>query len=130
LLQDIRQDHRFCWSCFRQRKEVERPTDAARRGWSLLIDEAVVGYEHPTKAVEQGPYGLECTCGAVYHDDPVYDQRHEGPFEWFLQVASERLVADGCRDDVVDAATLADELWANGAGDVPLELAVGRALEA
>jgi len=129
LLRDIRQDHRFCWSCFRQRKEIERPTDEARSGWSLLIDEAVVGYQYPTKVVEQGPHGLECKCGAIDHDDPGYDRRHEGPFEWFLQLASEQLVDDGRRDDAADAATLADELWAGGAGDVPLELAVGRALE-
>jgi len=130
LLRDIRQDHRFCWSCFRQRKEVERPTDEARRGWSLLIDEAVVGYEYPTEAVDQGPFGFECKCGALSHDDPVYDRRHEGPFEWFLQLCSEQLVQEGRRDDAVDAATLADELWSGGAADVVLELAVGRALEA
>jgi len=130
LLRDIRQDHRFCWSCFRQRKKVERPTDEARSGWSLLIDEAVVGYESPTPAVERGDYGLECKCGAVDHDLPDWGRRAAGPFEWFLQLASERLAADGRRNDAVDAATLADELWVDGAGDVSLELAVGRALEA
>jgi len=129
LLRDIRQDHRFCWSCFRQRKEVERPTDEARSGWSLLIDEAVVGYEYPTEFVEQGPYGLECKCGALDHDDPVYDQRHEGPFERFLQLASERFVADGRRNDAVDAAALTDEFRVDSDEDVPLELAVGRSLE-
>ena len=130
LLRDIRQDHRFCWSCFRQRKRVERPTDEFLRGLDAVTAEALVGYESPTPAVERGDFGLECECGAVDHDLPDWGRRAAGPFEWFLQLASKRLVADGRRDDVVDAATLADELRPDGAGDVPLELAVGRALEA
>jgi len=101
LLGDIKQDHCYCWSCFRQRKRVERPTDEALRGLGAVTADALIGYESPTAAVERGDYGLECECGA-----------------------------DGRRDDAVDAATLADELWAGGDEDVPLELAVGRALEA
>jgi len=130
LLRDIRQDHRFCWSCFRQRKRVERPTDEALRGLGAVTADALVGYESPTAAVERGDWGLECECGAVDHDLPDWGQRSAGPWEWFLKLASERLVADGRRNDAVDAATLADELWADGAGDVSIELAVGRALEA
>jgi hypothetical protein len=129
LLQDIRQDHRFCWSCFRQRKRIERPTDETLRGLGAVTAEALVGYESPTPAVESGDFGPECTCGAVDHDLPDWGQRSAGPWEWFLRLASERLAADGRRDDAVDAATLADELWADGAADVPLELAVGRALK-
>lgn len=130
LLQDIRQDHRFCWSCFRQRKRVERPTDEALRGLGAVTADALVGYESPTPAVKRGDYGLECECGAVDPDIPDWGRRAAGPFEWFLQLASERLVADGRRDDAIDAATLADELWADGDEDLALELAVGRALEA
>ena len=129
LLRDIRQDHRVCWSCFRQRKRVERPTDEALRGLGAVTADALVGYESPTEFVEKGPHGYECKCGALDHDDSVYDRRHEGPFEWFLQLCSEQLVQQGRRDDAVDAATLADELWADGDEDVALELAVGRALE-
>ena len=128
LLQDIKQDHRFCWSCFRQRKRVERPTDEALRRADPVTAEALVGYESPTPAVERGDYGLECECGAVDHDLPDWGRRVAGPYCWFLQLASERLVADGRRDDAVNAAALADELWADGDEDVPLELAVGRAL--
>jgi hypothetical protein len=130
LLQDIKQDHCYCWSCFRQRKRVERPTDEALRGLGAVTADALIGYESPTAAVERGDYGLECECGAVDHDLPDWGQRSAGPWEWFLQLASEELVDDGRRDDAVDAATLADELWAGGDEDVPLELAVGRALEA
>ena len=129
LLQDIKQDHRFCWSCFRQRKRVERPTDEALRRVDTITADALVGYESATPAVKRGDYGLECECGAVDHDLPDWGRRAAGPFEWFLQLASERLVADGRRDDAVDAVALADELWADGDEDVPLGLAVGRALE-
>jgi len=129
LLRTIRQDHRFCWSCWRRRKEIERPTDPARRGLGPVVDSALVGYEYTTGAVERGPYGIECKCGALDHDDPAYDRRDEGPYQWFLYVAVERLVAEGQRDSRLEIGRLADELWADD-DEVPLELAVGRALEA
>lgn len=130
LLRDIRQDHRFCWSCFRQRKEIERPTNEARRGLAPITDAALIGYEYLTPAAERGDHGPECKCGAVDHDLPDWGQRSAGPWEWFLQLASERLADDGRRDDALNAAKLADELWTRGDDNVPLELAVGRALEA
>jgi hypothetical protein len=126
FLEDIKQDHRFCWSCFRQRKEIERPTDEARRGLGPVTDEALIGYEYSTPHVSEGVWGLECTCGAVDHDTPAYDVRESVPYYWYLYLIGEQLVADGQRDNSLDLETLADVHWATDA----LELAVGRALRA
>jgi hypothetical protein len=106
LLTDIQQDHRFCYSCFRQRKTIERPTDETRRGWPPIIDDAVIGYEHPTEHVNRGPYGLECTCGAIDHDDPKYHRHTPGTFEQYLAAASHVLVDDGRRDTAIDPHAL------------------------
>jgi len=125
LLQDIEQDHRFCWGCFRKRKDVERVPDEARRGRGRFTAEAMIGFETPTRHVERGPYGLECTCGAVDHDVDYVEARDRAPFHWFLSAASRQLVADGRREDAINAAALADRLWQ---GD-DLALAVGRALD-
>ncbi|WP_436933675.1 hypothetical protein [Halovenus marina] len=124
LLQDIEQDHRFCWSCFRQRKSIERPTAEAKRGRGRWTAEAMVGFEYATEHVDMGPYGLECTCGAVDHDLDWTEVRDRTPFHWYLGLASRQLVADGRRDDAVDVAELADQLWLTD----DLELSVGRAL--
>jgi len=124
FLRDVEHDHRFCWSCFRQRKEIERPTDEARRGKGRFTAKAMVGLEYRTEHVEEGPYGLECECGAVDHDTPEYDRREAGPYHWFLLLVSQQLVAEGQREDEIDIETFADVYWSTD----DLELAVGRAL--
>jgi hypothetical protein len=124
FLANIRRDHRFCWSCFRTRKEIERPTDELRRGRGRHTAEAIIGYEYPTQHVEMGPYGLECECGGIDHDTPDWDVRYSVPYQWFLYRISEQLVNEGQREDAIDLVTLADELWETD----DLELAVGRAL--
>lgn len=128
LLNDIKQDHRFCWSCFRQRKRVERPPKEALRGLGRITADAVIGYQSPTPAVQQGDYGLECRCGAVTHNTPDWNRRKHGPYCWYLANATRRLQQDGRRDTTINPARLADELWSDGDQDVSLELAVGRAL--
>ena len=124
FLDDVRQDHRFCWSCFRQRKEIERPTDETLRGRGRHTAEAIVGYQYSTEHTDEGSWGLECTCGAVDHDTPAYDQRESGPYHWFLYQISRQLVAEGQRETVLDLVTFADVYWETD----DLELAVGRAL--
>ena len=126
FLRAVRQDHRFCWSCFRQRKEIERPSDAARRGRGRYTAEAMVGFEFPTKHVEVGPHGLECHCGAIDHDTPEWDQRRCGPYHWFLYLVAEEMVAEGQRETSLDLVTFAEELWQTD----NLALALGRAFRA
>lgn len=126
LLRDIRQDHRFCWSCFRQRKDVERPTDDFLRGRGRHTAEAIIGYEYLSEHATRGPYGPECKCGGIDHDVPPDGGRDRVAWHWYLALASMQLQADGRRDDRLDPATLADEYWQTD----DLELAVGRALDA
>ena len=124
FLRDVEHDHRFCWSCFRQRKEVEKPPDEIKRGRGRHTAEAIVGYEYHTEHISGGDYGLECTCGAIDHDTPPLDRSTKGPYLWFLTLASKQFVAEGRREDCIDIVTLADELWETD----DLELAAGRAL--
>jgi len=126
FLDVVEHDHRFCWSCFRRRKEIERPTAETRRGLGPVTDEALIGYEYSTEHVSEGEWGLECTCGAVDHDTPAYDARESVPYYWYLYLIGEQLVADGHRDNSLDLETLADVHWATD----DLKLAVGRALRA
>jgi len=123
FLDVVKHDHRFCWSCFRQRKEIERPSAETRRGLAPVIDEALIGYEYPTEHVSEGAWGLECTCGAVDHDMPAYEAPDNVPY-WYLYLIGEQLVADGHRDSGLGLKTLAEVHWATD----DLELAVGRAL--
>lgn len=125
LLRHIRQDHRFCTSCWRPRKTVERPTAHARRGLGPITDECLVGYEDATRHVEHGPYGLECECAAVSHDIEGWDRRAEGPYHWHLAEIVAQIDAEGQRDIDFDLAVFADAYWETD----DLELAVGRAIQ-
>jgi len=124
VLRDLRQDHRWCLSCWRERKEIERPTAAARRGLGPQTDAALVGYEYTTEHVDRGPYGLECTCGAVDHDIEGWIQHETGPYHWHLKRLVEQTAAEGQHDSEFDLATFADVFWETD----DLELALGAAL--
>jgi len=147
LLRTIRQDHRFCWSCWRPRKELEQPTEEYRTrafatsGVGLTVDgegaltaerygqelsnEAVVGFEHHSRHVTMGPYGLECECGAIDHDNVDWDKREDVAYHWQLKRVIQQMTDEGAHDYQFDVVTFAEELWATD----DLELAVGRAIE-
>lgn len=125
FLRSIRGDHRFCWSCLRTVKEVERPTDEARRGLGPITDECLVGYEYLTEHADVGEHGVECRCGAVGHDLDFWLRREDGPWQWYLMLVVETTREEGQHDYHFDLATFADEFWETG----DFELAVGRALE-
>jgi hypothetical protein len=123
FLNAIEQDHRFCWNCFRQRKEIERVPDEARRGRGKWTAEALIGFEFLTEHAEEGPYGIECKCGGINHDVDWGGRRSE-PFLWYLRIAGLTLYREGQRDQDINIVVLADELYSTD----DLELAVGRAL--
>jgi len=125
FLEHLRRDHTVCWSCWRRRKELEHPTDEARRSLDPVTDDALVGFEYLTRHADQGEHGVECTCGAVDHDIDGYDRRADAPYHWLLLRYVEQTRAEGQHDKDLDLATLADVLWEND----DLELAVGRAIE-
>jgi len=124
LLRNIRDDHRFCWSCWRARKTIERPTAEARRGLGPITDDALVGFEYQTEHVEMGPHGLECECGACEHRITDYLQREAGPYHWYLKLIVEQLNDEGQDDRTLDFERFADLYWETE----DLELAVGGAL--
>lgn len=128
VLGHLRQDHRFCGSCYRPRKTVYRPADSEvekLRSKALIIRESFVGFEELTEFVSEGPYGIECNCGTIAHRDSEPLFRDGEPYEWWLARAVEQLREEGVWEYDLDVATFADALWA---GD-DLALAVGRAVE-
>lgn len=75
LLGHLRRDHRFCHSCFRQLKEIERPTTEFLRSRQGVATDAIVGYEYLTPNAELGPANrvaphAKLDPGAPGSDDP------------------------------------------------------------
>lgn len=91
LLGEIERRHELCFTCFRRRKDIERPPaefmrthfDRSGTGWSRDGEDepwtverwgqdetrsAVCGFASPTEHAEMGSYGLECRCGAIDAD--------------------------------------------------------------
>lgn len=91
LLGEIKRRHELCYTCFRRRKDIERPPaefmvrhfDRDGMGWSRegadgpwrlerwgqeTSREAVCGFAYPTQHADMGPHGLECRCGAIDSD--------------------------------------------------------------
>lgn len=120
----VREDHRFCWSCLRIRKEIEQPTAFARRGLGPITDEALQGFEYHSEHVTMGEYGLECTCGAVDHDIDGYFKREDGPYHWHILLLVEQITSEGQTNYDFDLATFADVFWETD----DFELSLGRAL--
>jgi hypothetical protein len=124
FLANIRTDHRFCWSCFRARKEIERPTDSAVQDLTgFYVKQAVVGFEYHTEHVEMGPHGLECECGACDHAIEDWNQRESGPYAWWLKEIVDQMRDEGQHERRFDIVAFCDTLWETD----DLELAVGRA---
>ena len=97
----IRNDHRWCATCFRKLKEIERPP--------MDAPEFVVGYQYPTEHMRpsvdsRGALGVEqhwrrwgCECGNVDHrhrDDILEDVEIDGAV-YNLLVCLHELEADG-----------------------------------
>jgi ribosomal protein S18 acetylase RimI-like enzyme len=146
LLGEIERRHELCFTCFRRRKDIERPPAQfmARRfvrsgtGWSRegedapwtverwgqdLSREAVCGFATPTQHAEMGGYGLECRCGAIDGDlDEPAVRDLEDWADWLAEtVAYLREVGareDDLRADVVERAyeRTADLEYAVGMG--------------
>jgi len=139
ILRNVRQDHRFCWSCWRPRKTLEQPSEAYRNEHFQKSDtalartaddelevqrvgqevsrEAVVGFEHYTQFVESGPFGPECECDAVSHDIDDWDRRGDGPYVWRFRRISDQLREEGQDHRQFDITTFAEVLWETGKAD-------------
>lgn len=127
VLQHLEQAHTFCVSCFKPRKVVYRPDEASTpelRKKAFIIRESFVGFETLTEFSEAGPYGIECSCGAINHDLAVDLCRDGEPYEWFLQLAIDHFRELGEWDYEFDIEEFCEVFWRSD----DFELAIGRAL--
>lgn len=71
VLRNIRFDHRFCSTCYRQLRDIEKPPDELliQNKVSQLVRESIIGFEYPTPNYqwEQGIWS--CKCGTINHKD-------------------------------------------------------------
>lgn len=126
LLLEIKRRHELCYTCFRRRKDIERPPAQfmARRfsksgtGWSREHEdapwtverwgqetsrEAVCGFATPTEHADMGVHGLECRCGAVDADlDEPAVRELEQWTDWLAETVA-YLVDVGAREDTLRA---------------------------
>lgn len=114
LLNTLRYDHRFCATCFRQTKTVDRPPSDQ---WGL--PDCVIGFEDPTEHATEGDltisvdeYGREriaghsekiCECGNTSHVQVDRDLQTRFAFETaeYLREAVAELRAEGKTDEAV-----------------------------
>lgn len=119
LLNTLRYDHRFCATCFRKIKTVDRPP-ADRWG----LPDCLIGYEDATHHAVEGEltisvddYGRErlvghsekcCTCGNTSHAqaDPTLQTRFAFEIAEFLRDAIADLRLEGKTDHDVDDTAL------------------------
>jgi len=122
ILATIRKDHRFCGTCFRQTKTIERPPS---NRWGL--PDCVVGYEDATEHADEGdktvatdPYGHEtvvghgliCECGNTHHpqvESVIRDRFALEVGSWLLAAIGE-LRAEGKVEATIDDDRLFDAL--------------------
>lgn len=127
LLRKIRHDHRFCATCYRVRKEIDRPPDPWLRKRARLIREAVIGFEYPTPNLHHGPGFTYCECGSVDHTTAhewVRDGNIRDSIENCLAVLHQ-LYHEGQLDTQPDKYRLVRTLYDN---ECDWALAIGRAL--
>lgn len=126
-LSEIHRDHRFCATCYRVRKQVDRPPEYFLRDRPKLIRDSIVGYEYPTEHLNYESGLTYCDCGAIDHDHTIDTLQ-----ELDLQTAIVNLVSRLRtleREDALnhrpDGSLLIDSLRDT---DFDVELSVGRAI--
>lgn len=127
LLNKVRQDHRFCFTCFRQLKEVAKPPSRAPDcaiGLQYLTEHADVGEKSRLRFETNRPdgpspdrvrTGTVCTCGATEHSDCIELFRRLEP-KYVVRFATtvNTLVAEGkIEADAIDQEAFVDALPAD-----------------
>jgi len=69
ILTQITNDHRWCRSCFRRQKTIEKPPEWFLKERPYSIRESIVGFEYYTEHVEKDHGFSYCECGTVSHRD-------------------------------------------------------------
>lgn len=119
ILATIRKDHRFCGTCFRQTKEVERPPSDR---WGL--PDCVIGFEYRTEHADEGEktvatdeyghetlvgHGIVCECGNTQHFQTEQILRDRFALElgyWLLEAVAELKAEDKVEAAIDDEALL------------------------
>jgi hypothetical protein len=125
ILNQIRFDHRFCATCFRQLKHVERPPAEM---WG--VPDCVIGFEYGTEHAESGEktrsvdeygherlvaHGIVCRCGNGHHAQAEAAMQTRFAYEYLpaLATAVDELHAEGKTDATVDVDALDAALTAH-----------------
>lgn len=135
IFRELEQDHRFCATCGKQLKEIEKPTDEALRqidGYHSTT--SVVGYQYRTEYADVGEISLDvragfkhgetvrvptrdgvatgtvCECGNTAHRHEEDAIRKRSPFETahFLWLAARVLRAEDKHDVRLDRGRVFD----------------------
>lgn len=130
IMRELEHDHRFCATCGRQLKTVEKPTDAALRqidGYHSTT--ALVGYQYRTEHAETGEISLDvddeadrpivedgvatgtvCSCGNTSHRHEEAALRERFPFTtaYWLWLAARTLRAEDKHDVRLERERLFD----------------------
>lgn len=130
VLEVIREDHRFCSTCFRLIAEVEKPPEK----WG--IPSCVIGYQYGTKHARtvwqesngRKKTGIGCQCGNCqhYHGDETLRRRRLITATHYLNCAADLLRIEGKIDTAVDRERLFDAVIDVGAIRPALEVALIR----
>lgn len=67
LREQINNDHRYCSSCFRLRKEIEKPPNWFLEDRPHTIKESIIGFEYYTENIQKEGGFAYCKCGNVGH---------------------------------------------------------------
>lgn len=135
VMRELEHDHRFCATCGRQLKEIERPIGkslvippSAHDDWAAASD-VLVGFQHRTQHAETGEISLDvddraerpivedtvttgtiCECGNTAHRHEEGAIRERAPFEtaYYVALATRVLRAEDKHDVVLDRRALFD----------------------
>lgn len=117
LLNLLRHDHRYCYTCFRQRKTIDRPNPSA--------PDCVIGFEYPTQHATTGQItdqideyrelvrmGTICRCGNTDHTsrEAVIQDQHFRQVVANLYYALEAVRQEGQHEHQISITALADAL--------------------
>lgn len=130
IFKEIREDHRFCSTCYRMISEIERPPEK----WGL--PGCVIGYQYGTKHARtvwkdsggRTRTGIGCECGNCqhYHGDETIRRRHLVTATHHFLDAVELLRIEGKMDHEVNRSQLFNAVIDIGDLQRAVEIAVQR----
>lgn len=146
LLELIKHDHRFCYTCFARLKEVDPIPEEVRRNMEPVVESAATGYQYRTEHAQLGEVarrrdeyqfdtkmGTICECGNANtreREDVIREQSSIKTTALQLHRALTALKREGQHNKDVDLLALAEALRDQEDDDSwDFELAVGAAIQ-